>query len=117
MQDSELEAIIVAAFANRELLAKPEVKAAVEEAIARLDSGKLRVATPEEPGRWRTHPWVKQAILLYFAVRPMQKMAAPPSILDKFPLKTISRFGQVSRGASGTVPTALIESARRDDAT
>jgi 2,3,4,5-tetrahydropyridine-2,6-dicarboxylate N-succinyltransferase len=88
MQDSELEATIVAAFANRELLGKPEVKAAVEEVIARLDNGKLRVATPEEPGRWRTHAWVKQAILLYFAIRPMQKLEAPPfEFFDKIPLK------------------------------
>ncbi|HEY3493343.1 MAG TPA: 2,3,4,5-tetrahydropyridine-2,6-dicarboxylate N-succinyltransferase [Polyangiaceae bacterium] len=88
MPDSELEGTIVAAFENRELLAKPEVKAAVEEVIARLDSGKLRVASPEAPGRWVTHAWVKQAILLYFAIRPMQKIEDPPfEFFDKIPLK------------------------------
>jgi len=88
MQDSELEATVAAAFANRELLSKPEVKAAVEEVIARLDSGKLRVASPAEPGRWVTHAWVKQAILLYFAIRPMAKMELPPfEFFDKIPLK------------------------------
>jgi 2,3,4,5-tetrahydropyridine-2,6-dicarboxylate N-succinyltransferase len=88
MSDSELESLVTAAFANRELLAKPEVKQAVEEVLARLDAGKLRVASPEAPGRWVTHAWVKQAILLYFALRPMQKLEAPPfEFFDKIPLK------------------------------
>jgi 2,3,4,5-tetrahydropyridine-2-carboxylate N-succinyltransferase len=88
MPDSELESLVSSAFQNRELLAKPEVKAAVEEVIARLDSGKLRVASPEAPGRWVTHAWVKQAILLYFALRPMQKLEDPPfEFFDKIPLK------------------------------
>jgi 2,3,4,5-tetrahydropyridine-2-carboxylate N-succinyltransferase len=88
MPDSELEGTIAAAFDNRELLAKAEIKQAVEEVIARLDAGKLRVATQEAPGRWVTHAWVKQAILLYFALRPMQKLEDPPfEFFDKIPLK------------------------------
>jgi 2,3,4,5-tetrahydropyridine-2-carboxylate N-succinyltransferase len=88
MQDAELEATVTAAFADRSLLAKAEVKAAVEECIARLDAGTLRVVTPEGPGAYRTNAWVKQAILLYFAIRPMQKIEAPPfEFYDKIPLK------------------------------
>jgi 2,3,4,5-tetrahydropyridine-2-carboxylate N-succinyltransferase len=88
MQDAELEAQITPAFADRSLLAKPEVKQAVEEVIRRLDSGTLRVVTPEGPGKYVTNAWVKQAILLYFAIRPMQKLEAPPfEFYDKIPLK------------------------------
>jgi 2,3,4,5-tetrahydropyridine-2-carboxylate N-succinyltransferase len=88
MQDAELEATVTAAFADRSLLGKAEAKAAVEEVIARLDQGKLRVVTPEAPGVYRTNAWVKQAILLYFAIRPMQKIEAPPfEFYDKIPLK------------------------------
>ncbi len=88
MQDAELEAQITQAFADRSLLAKPEVKQAVEEVIRRLDTGTLRVVTPEGPGKYVTNAWVKQAILLYFAIRPMQKLEAPPfEFYDKIPLK------------------------------
>jgi 2,3,4,5-tetrahydropyridine-2-carboxylate N-succinyltransferase len=88
MQDAELEAAITTAFADRTLLAKAEVKAAVEEVIRRLDTGTLRVVRPEGPGKYTTLAWVKQAILLYFAIRPMQKLEAPPfEYYDKIPLK------------------------------
>ena len=88
MQDAELEASITAAFADRALLAKAEVKAAVEEVIRRLDTGALRVVVPAGPGKYTTLAWVKQAILLYFAIRPMQKLEAPPfEFYDKIPLK------------------------------
>jgi 2,3,4,5-tetrahydropyridine-2-carboxylate N-succinyltransferase len=88
MQDSELETTITQAFTDRSLLAKAEVKAAIEAVIARLDQGTLRVVTPEGPGAYRTHAWIKQAILLYFAIRPMEKLEAPPfEFYDKIPLK------------------------------
>jgi len=88
MTDPELEALVTQAFADRAHLSEPKVKEAVEEVIARLDRGTLRVATPEAPGRWVTHAWVKQAILLYFGLRPMQRHTLPPfEFFDKIPLK------------------------------
>jgi 2,3,4,5-tetrahydropyridine-2-carboxylate N-succinyltransferase len=88
MSDSELKELIDRAFSDRQELARPEVKAAVETVIARLDAGSLRVASPEGPGRWVTHAWVKQAILLYFAIRPMEKLDLTPfEFFDKIPLK------------------------------
>src|SRR5215471_13961139 len=88
MQDSELESVVTSTFADRERLAQPEVKQAIETVIAKLDRGELRVVTPEGPGQYRTNAWVKQAILLYFAIRPMQKLEAPPfEFYDKIPLK------------------------------
>jgi 2,3,4,5-tetrahydropyridine-2,6-dicarboxylate N-succinyltransferase len=38
----------------------------VDEVLARLDEGTLRVCEPQE-GQWVTHAWVKRAILLSFA--------------------------------------------------
>ena len=38
----------------------------LDEVIAALDAGRLRVASPSEGGTWTTHAWIKQAILLYF---------------------------------------------------
>ena len=39
---------------------------AVDEVIAALDEGLLRVAEPDGES-WITHAWIKHAILLYFA--------------------------------------------------
>lgn len=79
---------IEAAYANRELLSDAEHRAAVQETIRRLDTGELRVATQEAPGRWLTHAWVKQAVLLYFTVAKMQRSTAGPfEFFDKIPLK------------------------------
>jgi 2,3,4,5-tetrahydropyridine-2-carboxylate N-succinyltransferase len=50
---------------------------AVEAVIDALDAGELRVA--ERAGRaWTVNEWVKQAILLYFRLRPMVPMQAGP---------------------------------------
>jgi 2,3,4,5-tetrahydropyridine-2-carboxylate N-succinyltransferase len=49
----------------------------VEEAIDKLDRGEIRVAERDpETGEWSVNEWVKQAILLYFRLRPMQPMEA-----------------------------------------
>jgi 2,3,4,5-tetrahydropyridine-2-carboxylate N-succinyltransferase len=83
-------ALIEAAFENRSLLKDPAHHNAVLETIEALDKGKLRVASPptEAGGAWTTHVWVKQAVLLYFAVRGMEKMECGPlEFHDKIPTK------------------------------
>src|SRR5579884_2345463 len=62
---------------------------AVDEVIAALDDGRLRVAEPVNGG-WVTHAWVKQAILLYFARHDPQHMGDPEgmSYFDKIPTKS-----------------------------
>ncbi len=88
MNDSELRQAIEAAFADRTLLEKEDTKSAVLEAVARLDKGTLRVATEDAPGRWTTHAWVKQAVLLYFGIMKMEVThAGPIEYFDKIPLK------------------------------
>jgi 2,3,4,5-tetrahydropyridine-2-carboxylate N-succinyltransferase len=85
---SELQPLIEAAYADRSLLAKAEYKSAVEQVLAALDEGKLRVATQDAPGKWTTHAWIKQAVLLYFGITKMEKMEIGPfEFYDKIPLK------------------------------
>src|SRR6187200_3340891 len=88
MSEEGLKSKIEAAFADRSLLSGEDIKQAVREVIAALDAGRLRVATQDAPGKWTTHAWVKQAVLLYFAVCPMEKMTLEPfEFFDKIPLK------------------------------
>ena len=83
-----LAPLVSAAFADRSLLKDPEHERAVLQTIDALDQGVLRVAEPVSDGNWVTHAWVKQAILLYFAVQKMTVMEAGPlEFHDKIPLK------------------------------
>ncbi len=88
----EDRALVEAAFADRSKLETPECRDAVERTLARLDRGDVRVASaPAEDApdsEWTTHTWVKEAILLFFALRTMETMGnAPFEYRDKIPLK------------------------------
>lgn len=59
----------------------------VEEAIALLDRGELRVAEPRDGG-WVVNEWAKKAILLYFKLRKVEPMdVGGLHFLDKIPVK------------------------------
>ena len=77
--------VIEAAWENRANL-KPTkaLRAAVEEAIAGLDAGKLRVAE-KSGGEWITHQWLKKAVLLSFRLRDNRVMQK--RYYDKVPSK------------------------------
>jgi 2,3,4,5-tetrahydropyridine-2-carboxylate N-succinyltransferase len=80
-------AAIEAAFANRGLLTDPATQQAVFATIEDLDKGRIRVAEPSESG-WQVNPWVKQAVLLYFVLRPLEPLEAGAlSFFDKVPVK------------------------------
>ncbi|MGQ0503892.1 MAG: 2,3,4,5-tetrahydropyridine-2,6-dicarboxylate N-succinyltransferase [Myxococcaceae bacterium] len=84
---SELAEKVSSAFADRARLKEPGYAEAVRETIALLDAGKIRVAEKGVEG-WRVNAWVKEAILLYFAVAEMKVMETPPfEFFDKVPLK------------------------------
>jgi 2,3,4,5-tetrahydropyridine-2-carboxylate N-succinyltransferase len=86
----EDRALVEAAFADRAKLKDPAHAAAVERTVDHLDKGELRVASPpaEPGGEWVTHAWIKQAILLYFAIRGMETLSVGPfEFHDKIPLK------------------------------
>ena len=84
-----LQAKITACFTDRGLLGEPGYREAVIETVARLDRGLLRVATPDGPDRpWTVHAWIKQAILLYFAVQELRTIELGPfEFFDKIALK------------------------------
>ncbi|HWI14068.1 MAG TPA: 2,3,4,5-tetrahydropyridine-2,6-dicarboxylate N-succinyltransferase, partial [Burkholderiales bacterium] len=68
----QLAAVIEQAWENRAALsptsADAAIRDAVNETIAQLDSGKLRVAEKQN-GEWVTHQWVKKAVLLSFRLQ------------------------------------------------
>lgn len=88
MEIQELERSITRTFEDRSRLEQPEARQAVVEAIDRLDRGEIRVATQGDDGEWTVHAWVKQAILLYFGTRQMERLEVGPfEFHDKVPLK------------------------------
>jgi 2,3,4,5-tetrahydropyridine-2,6-dicarboxylate N-succinyltransferase len=87
MDGAELERTISEAYRDRELLKQDAARSAVETVIARLDRGELRVAE-KTGGEWRVNAWVKEAILLYFALRPLEPIEAGDlSFYDKIETK------------------------------
>ena len=77
---SELASTIDAAWEARETLGpstKGEVREAVEQALAELDAGRLRVAEKAD-GEWRVHQWLKKAVLLSFRLNDMKLISGAP---------------------------------------
>ena len=88
MSADDLRPLVEAAFRDRALLQDPAHRDAVVSTLALLDEGALRVASRSDAGAWETHAWVKEAILLYFAVRGMERIEVGPfEFHDKIPLK------------------------------
>jgi 2,3,4,5-tetrahydropyridine-2-carboxylate N-succinyltransferase len=82
-----MKALIQDAWADRELLKSKEYADAVRSVMELLDRGELRVAEPSATG-WQVNEWAKQAILMYFAIQPMQVWDMDPfSFYDKMLLK------------------------------
>ena len=82
---------IEAAWENRaEVTPGSEVRHAVHDALALLDSGEARVAEPDGAGGWRVNQWLKKAVLLSFRLQDNQVMEAASggeAAFDKVPLK------------------------------
>ena len=72
-----IQPIIEAAFEDRANITpstvSPELKAAIEQVIAELDNGHLRVAEKID-GDWVVNQWVKKAVLLSFRIRDNEVM-------------------------------------------
>ncbi len=96
----ELKQLIAEAWANRELVKESRYAEAVRAVIEEVDKGRLRVASPAPDqeaggtdraaaqGGWQVNEWVKQAILLYFGIQPMQTWDISPfEFYDKMLLK------------------------------
>jgi 2,3,4,5-tetrahydropyridine-2,6-dicarboxylate N-succinyltransferase len=87
----------------------PEVRAAVEQVIADLNAGRLRVAERQGVGRWTVNQWVKKAVLLSFRLNDNHAMRAGDlTFFDKVPPK-FSHIDEAGLRASGVrvVPPAV----------
>jgi 2,3,4,5-tetrahydropyridine-2-carboxylate N-succinyltransferase len=83
----ELKARIEEVWKNRELLKEHTYTEAIRAVIEETDKGRLRVAEPEGD-LWKVNEWVKQAILLYFAIQQMKTWTVGPmEFYDKMELK------------------------------
>ena len=84
----ELKNSIVEVWNNRELLKEQKYIQAIESVLEMLDRGELRTATPVGDD-WQVNEWVKQAVILYFAIRQMETHVLPPfEFYDKMKLKS-----------------------------
>ncbi|MEI8052997.1 MAG: 2,3,4,5-tetrahydropyridine-2,6-dicarboxylate N-succinyltransferase [Bacteroidota bacterium] len=84
----ELQILIKEAWANRELLKDSIYTNAIKNVIEELDKGRLRTAEPVG-NDWKVNEWVKQAILMYFGIQPMETYTLPPfEFYDKMKLKS-----------------------------
>ena len=109
---AELQAIIEAGWEGRESL-KPgdaAIAAAVEQALAGLDSGQFRVAERDSAGQWQVNQWLKKAVLLSFRLsgnHVVEGVGAPA--YDKVPLKTLG-WGENRFAEAGfrIVPGAVV---------
>ncbi len=87
----DLIAAIEDAWENRAEINKgSDVRHAVSDALALLDSGEARVAEPDGNSGWKVNQWLKKAVLLSFRLndnRVMEGGAAGEAAFDKVPLK------------------------------
>ncbi|MFT3804087.1 MAG: 2,3,4,5-tetrahydropyridine-2,6-dicarboxylate N-succinyltransferase [Burkholderiaceae bacterium] len=113
---SNLQNVLERAWENRAEFSPQsvpaEVRQAVDEALALLDSGKARVAEKID-GEWVTHQWLKKAVLLSFRLEDNVPMtfsggADPFRFYDKVPTK-FAGFTAADFAAGGyrVVPPAV----------
>ncbi|GAA4734826.1 2,3,4,5-tetrahydropyridine-2,6-dicarboxylate N-succinyltransferase [Flavisolibacter ginsenosidimutans] len=82
-----LRETIEQAWTNREMMSYQAFQDGVQKVVEEVDKGRLRVAEPTGDG-WQVNEWVKQAILLYFSLQPMQTWRVEPfEFYDKMLLK------------------------------
>ncbi len=114
MSHASLESAINAAWETRDTLnadTKGATRNAVDEALAGLDSGDLRVAQKTDAG-WTVNQWLKKAVLLSFRLNPNETIPGAPggaSWYDKVPPK-FEGWSEAQFQASGfrAVPGAVV---------
>jgi 2,3,4,5-tetrahydropyridine-2-carboxylate N-succinyltransferase len=81
MSNAQLEAAIESAWDARDTI-KPsttgEQRDAIEDTLAALDGGTLRVAERQENGDWHVNQWAKKAVLLGFRIKDMEMQDGGP---------------------------------------
>jgi 2,3,4,5-tetrahydropyridine-2,6-dicarboxylate N-succinyltransferase len=108
-----LQHVIEAAFEQRAHItpanADGGLRAAIDEAIAALDRGELRIAE-KTAGQWRVNEWLKKAVLLYFRTHDNEVVdAGYTRFYDKVPLKyAASEAAAFAAGGVRVVPHAIV---------
>ena len=107
----ELETTIEQAFENRSqgFADRDDVENAVQQAIALLDSGEVRVAEKRD-GDWHVNQWLKKAVLLSFALNDNDVIEGTHSrFYDKVPMK-YANYSAAQFAADGVrvVPDAIV---------
>jgi 2,3,4,5-tetrahydropyridine-2-carboxylate N-succinyltransferase len=87
-----IEATINAGWDARDTVSSAtqgELRTAVNQALAALDAGELRVAEPDGAGGWRVNQWLKKAVLLSFRLNDSAVIPGPGGTnwYDKVPSK------------------------------
>ena len=81
MSNAQLETAIEAAWEDRDQITPAttgEARDAIEDTLAALDSGKLRVAERQDDGNWHVNQWAKKAVLLGFRIKDMAQQSGGP---------------------------------------
>ena len=82
-----LEERIRECWDNRSLLEDQAYQNSIKTVIELLDKGSVRVSEPID-GKWVTHDWIKQAVIMYFPIQKMESIEVGPfEFHDKIPLK------------------------------
>jgi 2,3,4,5-tetrahydropyridine-2,6-dicarboxylate N-succinyltransferase len=108
----QFESIIDLAWESRTeitALNAPQVREAVEQVIADLNKGRLRVAERQGVGQWKVNQWIKKAVLLSFRLNENKIMRAGDlGFFDKVPTK-FSHLDDAQMRATGVrvVPPAV----------
>ncbi|MDB2683133.1 2,3,4,5-tetrahydropyridine-2,6-dicarboxylate N-succinyltransferase [Alphaproteobacteria bacterium] len=111
---SDLETVINQAWEDRSGLSSDtqgEVREAVQDALNLLDSGQARIAEKIDDS-WQVHQWLKKAVLLSFAINPMEMIEGAPGgghwydkVASKFATWTKADF---ERAGFRAVPDAVV---------
>jgi 2,3,4,5-tetrahydropyridine-2-carboxylate N-succinyltransferase len=110
---SSLQATIESVFERRAEISPGNVDAAtaaaIEEAVALLDSGKQRIAEKNGSG-WIVNEWLKKAVLLYFRTHDNVVIdAGYTRFYDKVPLKyAADDMKSFAAGGVRVVPNAVV---------
>ncbi|MDP2129333.1 MAG: 2,3,4,5-tetrahydropyridine-2,6-dicarboxylate N-succinyltransferase [Erythrobacter sp.] len=112
MSDTLIAAIEDAWESRADVTPGSDVRHAVSDALALLDSGEARVAEPDGSGGWKVNQWLKKAVLLSFRLnenRVMEGGAAGEAAFDKVPLK-FAGWGENRFSEAGfrVVPGAVV---------
>lgn len=115
MSNAALETAIEAAWEGRDAITSAttgETREAIEDTLAALDSGKLRVAEKQDDGSWHVNQWAKKAVLLSFRINDMEAINGgngDTTWWDKVPSK-FAGWGENQWKAAGfrAVPGSIV---------